>query len=156
MTSMNALELKIPPLALLLLAGVAMGLVSAVAPSLAWELPYRRAIALALAVSGVAVAVWAVVSFRRAGTTINPTTPQATSALVRAGIYRFSRNPMYLGFLLALLGWSVFLANALAFLFVPAFVVTMNRFQIKPEERVLFAMFGSEFAVYKQELRRWL
>jgi protein-S-isoprenylcysteine O-methyltransferase Ste14 len=153
---MNALELKVPPVVVVLLAGAAMWLASAATPSFASQLPYRQAMALALAAAGLVIAALGVVSFRRAGTTVNPTKPQTTSSLVSTGVYRFSRNPMYLGFLLALAGWAVFLANALAFVLLPAFVVYMNRFQITPEERALSAMFGAEFAAYKQKVRRWV
>ncbi len=153
---MNTLELKIPPIAVVFLAGAAMWLVSAVAPSFTLQFPYNEAIALVLAVAGVFVAVWGVVSFRRAGTTVNPTKPQATSSLVCTGIYRFSRNPMYLGFLLVLHGLAAFLANTLAVVLIPIFIVFMNRFQIKPEEKALSAMFGAEFTAYRQRVRRWL
>ena len=153
---MSALELKIPPVALVLFAGAAMWFVSAVAPSFTLQLPFKQAIALVLPVAGAFVAVWGVVSFRRVGTTVNPTKPQATSSLVSTGSYRFSRNPMYLGFLLALVGWAVFLANALAFVLVPLFVMYMNRFQITPEERALSALFGTEFSAYRQRVRRWV
>lgn len=153
---MSTLELKIPPVALVLITGAAMWLVSAVAPALTLQLPYEQAIALVLAIAGGFVAVWGVVSFRRMGTTVNPTNPHATSSLVSTGIYRFSRNPMYLGFLLTLAGWAVFLANALALVFVPVFVAYMNRFQITPEERVLSAMFGTEFSAYRRRVRRWV
>lgn len=153
---MNALELKIPPLVLVIFVGVAMGLVSALAPSLAWDLPYARGVALVLAVAGLVVAGLGVVSFRRVGTTVNPTKPQATSSLVDTGLYRFSRNPMYLGCVVALAGWALLLANLLALVFVPAFVVFMNRFQIIPEERALSAIFGTEFTAYTQKVRRWV
>ena len=153
---MNALELKVPPVAVVLLAGAAMWFVSAYAPSFAWQLPYQQAMALVLAAAGFVLAVLGVVSFRRAGTTVNPTKPQATSSLVSTGIYRFSRNPRYLGFLLALVGWAVFLANALAFILVPAYVMYMNRFQITPEEKALSVMFGTEFTAYQQKVRRWV
>lgn len=153
---MNPLELKIPPAALVLLAGLAMWFVSTVAPSFSWQMPYQQAVAFVLAIAGAIVAVLGVASFLRAGTTLNPTKPQATSALVNTGIYRFSRNPMYLGFLLALIGWALFLANLLALILVPAFVMYMNRFQITPEERALAAMFGIEFTSYKQKVRRWV
>ena|SRR5438105_6260010 len=152
---MSALELKIPPVVLVLLAGAAMWVLSTAAPSFASQVPYRQAIALVLAVLGVIVTVVGVVSFRRASTTVNPTRPQDTSSLVTTGIYRLSRNPMYLGFLLALIAWAVFLANVLALLPVVAFVAYMNRFQITPEERALAAMFGAEFNAYGQRVRRW-
>jgi protein-S-isoprenylcysteine O-methyltransferase Ste14 len=152
---MSALELKIPPVVLVLLAGAAMWVLSAAAPSFAWQAPYRQATALVFAVAGVIVAILGVVSFRHASTTVNPTRPQDASSLVTTGIYRFSRNPMYLGFLLALLAWAVFLANVLTLLPVVAFVAYMNRFQITPEERALVAMFGTEYDAYKQRVRRW-
>lgn len=153
---MSTLELKIPPVALAFLAGAAMWLVAAVTPSSAWALPHGQAVALGLAVAGIIVAGLGVVSFRRAGTTVNPLKPQAASSLVSGGIYRFSRNPMYLGFLLALAAWAVFLANLLALIVVPGFIVYMNRFQITPEERALAVRFGTQFAAYKQSVRRWV
>jgi protein-S-isoprenylcysteine O-methyltransferase Ste14 len=82
--------------------------------------------------------------------------PASSSSLVLSGIYKFSRNPMYLGFLLALFGWAVFLSNALAFVFLPAFIFYMNRFQIEPEEKALAGKFGQEFVDYKSRVRRWL
>jgi protein-S-isoprenylcysteine O-methyltransferase Ste14 len=63
---------------------------------------------------------------------------------------------MYLSLLLYLLGWAVYLSNVLALLFLPAFVLYMNRFQIKPEERVLLSRFGPAYAAYKGRVRRWL
>ena len=153
---MSALELKLAPVAVAFLAGAAMWLVAAATPSFAWALPYKHAIALGLVAAGGIVAALGVVSFRRAGTTVNPLKPQAASSLVSGGVYRFSRNPMYLGFLLALVAWGVFLSNLLAFIIVPGFVVYMNRFQITPEERALAAMFGTEFAAYKKSVRRWV
>ena len=70
-------------------------------------------------------------------------------------IYRLSRNPMYLGFLLVLAAWAVLLANVLVLLPVVAFVIYMNRFQITPEERALAVMFGTEFNAYKRRVRKW-
>jgi len=63
---------------------------------------------------------------------------------------------MYLGFLLVLLGWALYLSHPLAFAFLPAFVVYMNRFQIGPEEKVMRAKFGAEYCSYVSSVRRWL
>ena len=63
---------------------------------------------------------------------------------------------MYLGLLVILLGWAIFLANALAFVLLPAFILYMNRFQIEPGERALASLFGQEFVSYKSCVRRWL
>lgn len=149
-------ELKIPPLLTVALIGGLMWLTARAAPGLAFELPARRLCATLLALAGVAIGILAVVSFRRARTTVNPLHPENASALVASGIFRLSRNPMYLGLLLVLLGWAVFLANALAFVFPVAFIFLMNRLQIIPEEKALTAKFGPAFATYQSKVRRWL
>jgi protein-S-isoprenylcysteine O-methyltransferase Ste14 len=152
----NALELKIPPVVVVLLAGAAMWLVASALPTLAFLFPYKQAVAVALMAAGGVVAALGVVSFRRARTTVDPTKPQAASSLVTTGIYRFTRNPMYLGFLLVLAGVAALLANAAALVLLPVFVVYMNLFQIKPEERALSATFGLDFTTYTKRVRRWM
>jgi protein-S-isoprenylcysteine O-methyltransferase Ste14 len=113
---------------------------------------------LAATISGVGIffLLAGVYEFQKAKTTVNPTTPAAATAIVASGVYRISRNPMYVGFLLALTGWATFLAHPLPFLLLPVFVAYMNRFQISPEERVLSAKFGDEYDTYKRDVRRWL
>lgn len=153
---MRALELKIPPGVVVLLCAALMWLAARAVPDLGFPLPARSGVALCLAGVGVTVSGLGVVSFRRARTTVNPLKPGAARALVVSGLYRVTRNPMYLGFLVALTGWAVFLANVLSFLFLPAFVLYLNRFQIGPEERALAARFGGEFTTYQTQVRRWL
>jgi protein-S-isoprenylcysteine O-methyltransferase Ste14 len=155
-TGMHWLELKIPPLLVWLVIAVAMLGIAHSAPGLSFRLPGNSAIALALVAIGGAVAIAGVIAFRDKRTTLNPLTPSASSSVVSGGIYRVSRNPMYLGFLLALAGWAVYLSNAGAALLLAVFVVYMTRYQIKPEERVLLDKFGSEFARYMSRVRRWL
>ncbi len=87
---------------------------------------------------------------------MNPTKPSATSSLVTGGVFRLTRNPMYLSLLLYLLAWAAYLSNWLAALLVPLFVVYITELQIKPEERALSALFGAEYASYKARVRRWL
>lgn len=153
---MNALELKVPPPVVALLVAMLMWLASWAVPAMGFEIPGRRVVAACLALGGVVVSVAGVVSFRRARTTINPLKPESTSSLVVAGVYRVSRNPMYVGMLLVLLAWAVLLSNVLAFMILPAFVLYMNRFQIGPEETALAKMFGEEYATYCSRVRRWL
>jgi len=153
---MNALELRIPPLLLVLIMGVLMWLAAMLLPVFAMSIPWRMAIAVALAAAGGSIAVAGVLAFRRAHTTVNPTTPNASSTVVASGIYRRTRNPMYLGFFCVLAGWSVYLSSVAAMLFLPLFVLYMNRFQIAPEERALAAKFGTQYGAYLQEVRRWL
>ncbi len=153
---MRAVELKIPPVVIVLLLGAVMFATARLAPAFGFALPASRIIAAAVAGFGVIVAVLGVVSFRRAGTTVDPLHPAAASQLVVSGIYRRTRNPMYLGMLLLLVGWGVFLGNGLAFISAAAFIPLMNRLQIGPEERILTATFGPAFTAYQSAVRRWL
>jgi protein-S-isoprenylcysteine O-methyltransferase Ste14 len=154
--SANALELKIPPLAVGLVTAGLMGLAAWRLPNLTFALPGRAFAAGGLAVAGAVVSILGVASFRRARTTVNPMTPGSATSLVTAGIYRRTRNPMYLGFLLILCALAVALSNALAAALLPGFVLYLTRFQIRPEERALEARFGPEFAAYKGRVRRWI
>ncbi len=150
------LELRVPPLAVLLIAGALMGMIALATHSLGWSYPIRVVSGLAFAAIGILIAVSGLVSFRRARTTASPLRPDKASSLVASGIYRYTRNPMYLGMLLVLVGWAVYLARPWALLVLPVFVIYMNRFQIGPEERVLGGIFGGEFANYRRRVRRWL
>ena len=150
------LELRVPPpLAMLLAAGL-MWLAALALPALDFPLEARGPIAVAVALAGVIVASVAFFQFRRAGTTVNPMKPAESAALVTQGIYRFSRNPMYVGDALMLIGWALWLANAAALALVALFVVYLNRYQIAPEERALGARYGAVYAEYCRAVRRWL
>jgi protein-S-isoprenylcysteine O-methyltransferase Ste14 len=151
----NALELTIPPVALVFVFSALMWLVSDYAVFTV-ALPLRVAFALILLTAGFAIALAGVLAFRRAKTTVHPVKLEATSTMVTSGIYRFTRNPMYLGFLFVLAAWSTYLSNLLAFAFLPLFVWYINRFQIVPEERALSAKFPNAFAAYTRSVRRWL
>jgi protein-S-isoprenylcysteine O-methyltransferase Ste14 len=133
-----------------------MWLVARFSTELSIELPGRLGAALGLATAGAVVALAGVAEFRRVRTTVNPLRPERASALVTSGVFRWTRNPMYLGLALALLGWAAFLAHPLAALGVPVFVAWMSRWQIPREERALEALFGDEFARYRTRVRRWL
>jgi protein-S-isoprenylcysteine O-methyltransferase Ste14 len=130
--------------------------VSLIAPSLAVPSLIRVASAAAIAMIGVCFDLAGIISFWLARTTINPMKPAKTSSLVCSGVYRVTRNPMYLGLLFILIAWAVFLSSAWALIGPLAFVLYMNRFQIAPEERALSAMFGISYSAYKSRVRRWL
>jgi len=153
---MQFLELKVPPPVVGLSMAILMWFTAKKVPALELALPQRKGLVLGLLAAGVCVSVLGVASFRRAGTTVNPLKPERSSYLVTSGIYRYTRNPMYLGLLLILLAWAVFLANIVAFIFLPAFIAYLNRFQIRPEEKALALMFGQDFANYRSKVRRWL
>jgi len=148
--------LKIPPVAVGFVTAGLMGLAAWRLPSLTFILPGRAFAAGGLAVAGAVVSILGVASFRRARTTVNPMTPESATSLVTTGIYHWSRNPMYLGFLLILCGLAYYLSNALAAALLPGFVLYLTRFQIRPEEKALEARFGPEFAAYKGRVRRWI
>jgi protein-S-isoprenylcysteine O-methyltransferase Ste14 len=141
---------------LVVIVAALMWFAAAATPAFGFYLPARPAFAVGLALIGAVTCLSGVVSFRQAKTTVNPMKPYSTSSLVVSGIYRYTRNPMYLGFLLVLLGWAAFLSNLAALAFVPAFVAYMNRFQIRPEERVLASLFPHDFPAYVAEVRRWV
>ena len=153
---MQNLELKIPPVAVMLLAGGGMWLVARAAPASEFLFPARFVSAMGVVIIGIAIACMGLWSFSRARTTVNPMKPDASSTLVVSGIYRLTRNPMYLGILLLLIGWGIFLSNLLALLVLPGFVLYMNRFQIEPEERALTRLFGEAFLTYRNQVRRWI
>lgn len=155
---MRALELRIPPLAVTVLTGAAMWAVAAALPSLDVPLPplLRAAAGVLTVATGAGFALAGVADFRRASTTVNPLSPHGTSSLVTGGVYRMSRNPMYLGMLLALTGWAFALAHLTAPLFLLGYVGYMNRYQIMPEERALAARFGSAYEAYRRRVRRWI
>ena len=153
---MSALELKIPPVAVTVLFAALMWLLAAATPGFPLALHWRVAGFAALTVIGGAIGLAGVRSFHRAQTTVNPLNPERSTALVVSGVYRYSRNPMYLALFLALLGWGLYLANAFSLLAALAFIPWMSRFQIGPEERALAKTHGAEFAAYCRQVRRWL
>ena len=153
---MSALELKIPPVMLTLLFVLLMWLVSRLTPSFPVPLEPRILSLLLLTGVGTYVGLAAVTAFKKARTTVNPFTPDASSSLVASGIFRRSRNPMYLALIIVLLGWGLYLANLFSLFIAAGFVLYMNRFQIQPEERALEESFGTEFLDYKKRVRRWI
>ena len=153
---MIKLELKIPPLIVMLIIGAIMWLAAATLPSLTLPPLITNILAVITLVLGVGVSVAGVWSFNKVKTTVNPMTPSESSALVDSGIYKISRNPMYVGFLLFLIAWALFLSNLYSMISAWAFVLYMNRFQIAPEEKALLQLFGNDFEHYAEKVRRWL
>jgi protein-S-isoprenylcysteine O-methyltransferase Ste14 len=149
------LELKSPPVLTLL---ISIGLVFLLrhlqlGPALpAWTLM----LAPVLLCGGVLVALGGIWQFGRAQTTVDPTHPDKASQLVCAGIYQYTRNPMYVGMALVLSAGVLKSGLLLSVLSLPLFVWYMTRFQIKPEEQALEGIFAEEFIQYKQKVRRWL
>jgi protein-S-isoprenylcysteine O-methyltransferase Ste14 len=150
------LELRVPPVVVVVVAALVIWGLRRAFPEEGIFIPGRRIIYGTLLVLGALVAVAGVLAFRRARTTVNPMKPDAASSLVTGGVYRLTRNPMYLGFALALLALAVFFSNPLGLAGVALYVAWMNLFQIAPEERALRARFGEPFDLYCARVRRWL
>jgi len=98
----------------------------------------------------------AVSQFLRSKTTVNPIKPKNTNSIVSTGMYRISRNPMYLGMLFLLTGWAIHLTALTPFLVLPIFVIVLTIQQIIPEEKILAQKFGESYLHYQHQVRRWI
>jgi protein-S-isoprenylcysteine O-methyltransferase Ste14 len=152
---MSFLELKLPPLVVGFACFLGMLLCP---PVLLLPIPNIASWASfgVLLVLGAALLATGARLFLKARTSLNPTRPSSASSLVVTGIYRYTRNPMYLGGLVMLSAFSLFLAKLSAFSFLVFFVAYLTRFQIIPEERALRELFGTEFDDYTKRVRRWV
>lgn len=153
---MKSLELKIPPLVWVLSFAVCIWLCSDWFPSFRFTFAGAKFLGLLVAFLGLGLAVSGILVFQKAQTTVNPLRPGDAAALVRGGPYRFTRNPMYLGMLFVLFGWSLALQNACGFVFLPIYVLILTELQIRPEEKFLVELFGQEYNDYRCEVPRWL
>ena len=153
---MRFLELLIPPPAVLAIFIAGGWFASRYAPLAHIEFPGQRIVAVIAMALGACVALLGVAEFKRARTTINPMAPDATTTIVSTGIYKVSRNPMYLGLALFALGIAVWNATLIGYALVGVFCAYLTRFQIIPEERVLLERFGDEFGKYRSTVRRWI
>lgn len=153
---MKRFELLVPPPLVMLIIGLLMWLLARMFPMLSFAWLHNGAAASVMAILGLAISLAGVAAFRRARTTTDPRHPGEASTLLTTGIYRYSRNPMYLGVLLVLVGWAINLGNLLALLCAIVFIAYITRFQIIPEERLLQGKFGEGFESYRRAVRRWL
>ncbi len=149
---------KIPPPIVAIVTASLMWVISKLIPVGLFDLPMGLQVWVFVffAFTGITLMLTGVFAFRKSKTTLNPFEPEQASSLILSGIYQKTRNPMYLGMLLILFGWAIFLGNAAAFLVLPVFVIFMNKFQILPEEKALEKLFGQEFSDYLLSVRRWI
>lgn len=150
------LDHKVPPPVVAVLIAVAMWGISAYRPALPLSPEITQVLVLLLVIVGVSFDLSGLLAFRQSKTTINPMSPNKTSALVTSGIYRFTRNPMYVGIVLFLTAWAIQLSMLWPFIGPVIFIIFINRFQIAPEELVMQSKFGNEYTAYKNKVRRWL
>jgi protein-S-isoprenylcysteine O-methyltransferase Ste14 len=147
---------KIPPPFIALFCGLVMWHISGFTPTIDIARPLHITISILIAAAGIVFDLSGIYAVWRARTTILPWVPHNTTVLVTRGVYRITRNPMYLGLALLLLAWSIYLAAPFALTGIALFILYMNHFQIVPEERIMQAKFGSEFEAYRQGVRRWV
>ena len=152
---MSALDNKIPPPVVALVFAALGWLVASITPSY-FTYHSNHIMATPLIVAGLSIVTVAVLLFFRQKTTINPHTPHKSSRLVVTGLYKYTRNPMYLGLLLTLSGLVALMGSWLSFVVLPGFIFYINQFQIKPEERHLSELFGEDYVAYQKQVRRWL
>src|SRR5947208_13722393 len=139
------MRLRIPPPILLLLAAGLMWMLDHWMPLAQWMgAPWNRLGGL-LAAVGIVIDVTALMGFRKAAPTVNPLDPSKASSLVTDGVFRVTRNPMYLGMVLLLIGWGVWLGSASPWLVPPLFVIAVTVVQIIPEEQALRRRFGEQY-----------
>ncbi len=153
---MQWLEHKVPPPVVAALVGLAMWLVAPLGPQLVIGTNTRLVLAGFLFAVALALDLAGLLAFRASRTSINPLAPERASALVTGGVYRITRNPMYMGLCFILLAWGTYLSALLPLLGPLIYVLYITRFQILPEERVLRRLFGEQYAQYTARVRRWL
>ena len=153
---MRRLELKIPPMILVAIAAAVMWAIARAAPQLAQPYAGRGLLAAVLLILGIAIIAMGLRAFSKSRTTVDPRFPENASGIVSTGIYRYTRNPMYLGMLIVLLAWAAMLSNVATLVVPVLFALYITRWQIVPEERALTQKFGAEYEAYCNSVRRWL
>lgn len=154
------MELKIIPIVQVIIAIIIMTVIQRLTPTIYYGELINPTINFLLTVLllsiAILVAFFAIYSFQKHQTTVNPSKPETSSKVVDSGIYQYSRNPMYLAMLLALIAYGCYLENPLTFLICSLFAWYISKYQIIPEERMLAKLFGQAYSVYKSNVRRWL
>ena len=159
--TLSFLETKIPPPVVMISCALAAWLTQQLMPLALINIEQQEPasttlLAAVIFMLGVSIDLVSLKRFFNAKTTINPLKPQQASKLVTSGVYRFTRNPMYVGLMLWLVALAVYFNNPLCLIWVVAFIAYINRFQIQPEEKFLRESFGEEYLAYLQTTPRWL
>jgi len=150
------LHRRVPPPLVMLITGWLMWVTQRVLPEVAMEIGPWRWLASPLVLVALALMGLALREFRRHVTTVDPRYPERSTGLIERGIYRHTRNPIYLADSLLLLAWGVYLANPVALGWVPVFMFIIGRHQIAAEEAALAQRFGLAYQQYRSRVRRWV
>ena len=152
----KTLELLIPPLPLTIALCGIIFLCHSLTPQYSLSINSAIEWGMAFWVLGIAFVLPAAISFFKAKTTVDPRTPEKSNKLVINGLYKLSRNPMYVGFLFLIVGTACYTGHVSGLLLSISFIPYMNRFQISLEEQHLTSTFGDEYIQYCNSVRRWL
>jgi protein-S-isoprenylcysteine O-methyltransferase Ste14 len=153
---MNTFENRIPPPIMTAIFALIMWLLSSFVTPINMNADLQMGGIVIVTFLALSFLMSGVISFRLAKTTVNPLRPESASLLVVSGVFKISRNPMYVGFTLLLVAWCVYLSAPVLLMIVLLFTAVITRFQIIPEERAMLKLFGDEFTSYQQSVRRWL
>jgi len=149
-----SLSNKIPPPIVALICALLIYFSADLLPRLVFD--YQNMLAVLFAVAGLAVFAAAIIPFVKLRTTVNPLAPKSATTLVTGGVFRFSRNPMYLAMLLLILGVWVFTGAISGIFLLPSFVAYISIFQILPEEQAMGELFPEAYQTYCKSVRRWI
>ncbi len=150
------MELKIPPVVVFFVCLASMFGIYYLLPDFSHDFIYRKTVSRVFLALGALAGITGIVAFRQHQTTVDPTNPDKASHLVTTGIYRYTRNPMYVGMLFVLIGGALRIGNPVCLLSLILYVAYMTRFQIMPEERALQKQFGPKYKEYQEQVRRWV
>ena len=151
---MMNIKTKFPPPLVALTFGFLINYTKNIFPKI--EIKNENFFGSIMIISGFIIILSAIILFKKYKTTITPLNPSNATKLITGGIYKFSRNPMYLGLLLVLFGFSIILNPIGGLFLIPLFILYLNLFQIIPEENAMVDLFKDEFLEYKENVRRWI
>ena len=147
------LKTKIPPPIVTLLC---IGIIYLFENKIEYSQPDFKAIGIIFLILGFIIIFLAVLKFIKIKTTVDPTRPHKTSNLVINGIYKITRNPMYLGMLFLIMAYTIYTNNVVGSITIPIFIFYINKFQIEPEEIEMRKKFGESFENYCKKVNRWI
>ncbi len=152
---MKFLELKIPPPGYAIIIGLLMWSLNKYFPISHWVISPWNRVGIVLIVLAFMMDLSSLYLFLKKHTTPSPFSPKKASSLVTTGLYQYTRNPMYVGLLVILTGYAIWLGSVTPFFLLPVFYWLITHMQIKPEEAILKEMFGTDYQIYKSRVRRW-
>ena len=151
------MHLRIPP-PIVALIGVLLIFLSKDYILILYLHPYlQNTLSILFLVIGFVIILSATKEFKKSNTTVNPMKPETSTSLVTSGIFKYTRNPMYLGLSSILLASCFYFSSLLGIIvYVPFFILYITVFQIIPEEEVMKSLFNDEYLDYCSKVRRWI